>query len=825
MPPFGKGYSGVAIVGMAPAQAEVRAGTPFHLEGKAGLIFRKILVKGGIEADSLKILNVLQCRPPNDNCNSPEARAAIPFCKAHRDAALIGMKCIVALGNLPFETFCGETGVEAKRGYEYWSDEYECPVIPSLHPSFISYKKATNLIPAVLYDLKITPQRVPKGPPKMKAIENPPLPYFQAFCKRAERAKWVVVDIETPYSSGKDEEELEDDPSSQIVRASIACDTQEAVSFPWTPLYVDIFAPLMKAKNDKVFWHMGFDVPRLEYNGIEMGGRIVDAMWLWHFLQPDLPRGLGHVATYYTDLPEWKSQAAARPEWYSCCDAYATANVYEGVREDLRKRGMLDIAERHVTALLQVLRRMRQRGILVDKEALERFKDFLKGRLDSIQKRLNEEAPSAIRKFHPPTGYVRDPKSTEGMVQITLKTDVKVNCPKCDNKKKGGKEGCTRCGGKGRIKIEQEVTRWAVPKDFFANSHQQVKAYMKAVGHPVPYSKKEDKETTDKRFLQRYAALYPNHLYLPILEYRKTNKLLGTYTAWPIGEDGRVHTRFGLAPASGRLSSQAPNVQNIPAEGELADMFRDCLIASPGNLLVRRDYVGAEALLTGYFANDPLFMKLSTMGVYTYVLAKHQGVLLDPDDPNLPDLLSEIKAKNKIPEKGEYVSQYKKFKTLVLGICYGLGPDQMFEQNPGVFRNKREARRLKKFFFELFPKIKEFQDGAVNEAKYNALVKNPFGYIRWLWDVPGMDGPKAIAQKPQSSLAAIIKEVMLRVDEDGIGEFLVWQIHDELVLDVPERETKRVDKRLREIMEQPIPELGGLILRTEGEIGRSMRKR
>jgi DNA polymerase-1 len=319
------------------------------------------------------------------------------------------------------------------------------------------------------------------------------------------------------------------------------------------------------------------------------------------------------------------------------------------------------------------------------------------------------------------------------------------------------------------------------------------------------------------------ATLYPSSLYLKILEYRKTGKLLGTYTSWPVDKDGRVRTRFSLAPATGRLSSQNPNVQNIPAEGEMADKFRECLIASPGHLLLRRDYTGAEALLTGYFAGDELFMKLARIGVYTYVMAKHMGINLDPNATDLASVLSKLKKENKEPKAGQYISPYKKWKTMVLGICYGLGPDQMFEQNPGMFSSKGETRKMRKFFMDLFPKIEMFQESAVNEAKVSALVKNPFGYIRWLWDVPGLDGPKAIAQKPQSSLAAIIKRAMLSIDREKIGQFMVWQIHDELVLDAPEDSIEETDKEFKEILERPIPELGGLIIRTERKLGRSMR--
>ena len=111
----------------------------------------------------------------------------------------------------------------------------------------------------------------------------------------------------------------------------------------------------------------------------------------------------------------------------------------------------------------------------------------------------------------------------------------------------------------------------------------------------------------------------------------------------------------------------------------------------------------------------------------------------------------------------------------------------------------------------------------MHEARTTALITNPFAYVRWLWDVPGQDGPKAIAQRPQSTAAAIIKEAMIRLDATPVGAYMIWQIHDELVLDVPEQMIEIVDAVLREVMESPIPQLGGLVIGTERKIGRSMK--
>lgn len=781
--PSGKGYSGIAVMGNCPSYQDALSGSPFHFEGKAGYIYRKILRKGGIEPASMISLNAIQCH--TTNFYTPEAKAAIEYCKIHRDKALKNIHTIVTLGDTPTELMTGTSGVMQKRGYEFQSIDHKFKIIPSIHPEFIDQKKATHLIPSVLWDMREAP-KLDRSKTRMVAEIDPIPARFKEWVAEALKGEYVVVDIETPWSSGEAEEDLEKDPSSQIIRLSLASSLalDHALTILYAPGYMEDLDNLLASPIDKVFWNADFDVPRLEFNHHTIGGRIVDAMWLWHFLQPDMPRSLASVAPFYTDLPEWKSKNASDPEYYSACDAYATNNIYIGIRKDLERRGMGGIADKDVTDFLQVLRKLRKRGIDVDLEALERFKLYLTQEQERIQQVITSKCPESIRHYHPKQGYVRVPKSTEGM--IFREFEVKG----------------------------ESIGRWCKPLPFSPNSSSQVIEYMRAVGHPVPYSKKEDKETTDKKFLMRYAALYPDHIYGDILYSRKIDKLKGTYAEWKI-RDGKIKTKFSLNPATGRLSSIDPNVQNIPAEGELADMFRDCLVAPPGYVILRRDYTGAEALLTGYFANDELFMKLAKIGVYTFVMGKYMKLDLDPDDPELPEKLKELKKKFK--------SSYKKWKTLVLGVLYGLGPHQMFEQNPGVFASRQETKELKKFFFSIFPKIEKFQESSVFEAMSTAMVKNPFGYIRWLWDVPGIDGPKAIAQKPQSSLAAIVRRAMLKIDESWIGEYMIWQVHDEIVLACPEDKMEEVDEEFRKIMEAPIPELGGLILRSERKLGKTMR--
>lgn len=770
---------------MAPAQAELDGDGVFL--GLAGGILNRIIAKSQLHRHECGILNTLQCRPPGDN---PDAfPAAIEHCKVHRDKAIkrFAPKRIIALGNTPFRAITGQTGIEEKRGYVYQSPEYHVPVVGTYHPSYLGYKKAYKLIPTCVNDI----QRAALRPAAHWSFnENPTPEQFKEFVELAVKSRYTVIDIETPYSKDVNEEKLEEDPSSQILQVNFAFDTKFAITVYWVEPFVDIARALFMAPNDKVFWNAQYDLPRLVVNGYTVNGRIVDAMWLWHFLYPDLPKALGHVTPYIMNVPEWKSKAQNSDTYYGCMDAFTTANVYEEVERRLDKFGMKEVASRHVTDILAVLRKMRARGVTVDVPRLGRLQDRLEKEQAEIQTRINLLVPEKIRRYAPGPdkfstfGYVRTPKDVTGMVEVV-------------NEKTG------------------EI-RWARALDFKVVGGHGMKDYMRSQKHPVPWSRKQDRETTEAKFIKRYAKQYKDPFYSLVLDYRKMDKIRGTYTGWPIGDDGKVHSHFTLMPATGRLSSMNPNTQNIPKEGELANEFRECLIASPGNLLLRRDYTGIEAVLVGYFAHDPEYMSLALKGVHAFVMLEYQGTPVSLSDPLL-------ETKLKAAKKADPVT-YDKFKRVSHGFNYGQGVYDTFEQHPGVFANRGEVKKLHDYMGNRFPKVRAWQDATVEEARALHRIVTPFKEHRWFYNIPGDDGPKSIAQRPQGTAASIIKIAMLALDKTPEGRYLVLQIHDELVLDVPEKEVEPVDAVLRSIMERPIPELGGLVIKTDREVGKSLRK-
>src|SRR5581483_6706698 len=103
--------------------------------------------------------------------------------------------------------------------------------------------------------------------------------------------------------------------------------------------------------------------------------------------------------------------------------------------------------------------------------------------------------------------------------------------------------------------------------------------------------------------------------------------------------------RLGQTPATGRLSSENPNMQNIPKEGPLAAKFKSLIHATPGHVLIKRDYSGIDAVLTGYFAHDPEYMRLALLGVHTFRCAQFKGEApgLDLSDAELGKCLKQLK--------------------------------------------------------------------------------------------------------------------------------------------------------------------------------------
>lgn len=801
--PFGDCSNGVALVSDYPELDDIGNGAPFSW-GRPADMFRRTMRRLKEKATNYGITYIVRCKPKGKAGakrpaleDYPDHDAAIKFCRGAHGGAVQQwgerIKAIAPLGPTALEQYTGVPASDRTRGYVY-RPKNSPPVVGTYHFAYVGAGN-TGLLFTLRYDLatinsKVDPQfgKAPK-----RFVMDPDPATFKRFVDDILRlASWCVVDIETPMAGDDESEYSKKKHSFGILRVSFCAshDPTLSVSIQFMPHYYPDVERLMKSGIDIVYWNGDYDDPRLAYNGFTRAGRFVDAMWLWHFLQPDLPKALAHVATYFTDLPEWKSLSEDEPAYYSCCDSYAEAQCYIAILAALEKKGMREVAERHVTELLGILRDMRARGINTDAKAIEKVREHCAAKLETWDASARALYPDALCK----TKWYK--KAPPGVKRGTIHAGTR--------KLLAGKPGRYICDGTG-----EADGRWGFRWDFNPASADQLKEYLRARSIKIPRSYKTKRETTDNRALTRLYARTGDPLLQVLLDRSKVAKILSTYTNWTLDNSGRVHPTLLPTPATGRLSCERPNFQNNPKEGELAAMVRNCIRASEGCKLITADYVGMESFLTGYFAGDELYIALSEMNLYTYVVAKYMGWEVSDDAKILAEQIKKYKKKAKgILKDGENKTLYDKFKTIVLAIGYGCGRNTLFYTNPGVFKDLAETGQLRGFYFETFPKIEKWQRDTIALASQGYLF-NPFMYIRYFLDCPGSDSTVALAQPGQSTGAAIIKECMLQFNKTWLSPYLVLQVHDELVWDTPKAKVPEAKKLIRKIMEQPWPQLNG----------------
>jgi uracil-DNA glycosylase len=431
----GKGTTGVLVVAEALGREEAAAGKP--LVGSAGKVWDRLVSRTTnpytnlrLERDDFLLANCINCQPP-DNKLAGESyeRAALAHCRPNLERVLEEFKprAVLALGNTALRWFTGQHGVNQLRGYVF--DSPWGPVIPSYHPSYIM-RGNWHLSRVVQLDLLRALQVASEGAARLhveKAYELQPSPQeFLAWVERWRAAGCppMAFDIETPKAdeaSLNEEMTFEDDASYQILMCSFAWEPFKAVSVPWIEPYVSEAKKLFAQEADYLVWNAKFDVPRLSAAGVHWGGRIVDVMLAWHWLEPSLPMGLKYVATFFCpDMPAWKLDMHKNFSWYNAADSDVLLRVYQEIVLRLKAEGRWPTFERHFLSFGKILQRMTERGVTVDHAARREARERFQGRFADVVDRAQALAPDGVRTYHPKRGYKKPPKDTRGLHQIEV---------------------------------------------------------------------------------------------------------------------------------------------------------------------------------------------------------------------------------------------------------------------------------------------------------------------------------------------------------------------------------------------------------------------
>ena len=279
-----------------------------------------------------------------------------------------------------------------------------------------------------------------------------------------------------------------------------------------------------------------------------------------------------------------------------------------------------------------------------------------------------------------------------------------------------------------------------------------------------------------------------------ILQYRAARKLLSTYIEPIPGfiseKDGRVHTTFNQALTStGRLSSSNPNLQNIPVRTEEGQQIRKAFVASPGNVIMSADYSQIELRIMAHCCGDEHMIEAFRNGL---------------------DVHSAMASKIFHKELDQVSSQDRRMaKTANFGIMYGISAFGLAQR---LDVSRAQASELINDYFASFPSIKVFLDKVLQDARADGYVQTLFSRRRYVPDVNSSNGNvRSVAERNainapiQGTAADIIKLAMVGVHRElnrrGLKAKMILQIHDELLLEVPQSEIEEVKDLLIKQME------------------------
>jgi DNA polymerase I len=297
--------------------------------------------------------------------------------------------------------------------------------------------------------------------------------------------------------------------------------------------------------------------------------------------------------------------------------------------------------------------------------------------------------------------------------------------------------------------------------------------------------------STDEEVLEKLAQDYP----LPqlLLQYRGLAKLKSTYTdklpRMVNAATGRVHTNYAQAVAvTGRLSSNDPNLQNIPVRTEEGRRVREAFIAEPGHQLLSADYSQIELRIMAHISQDASLLGAFERGddVHRATAAEIFGL-----------------------ESGAVTSEQRRYaKVINFGLIYGMSAFGL-AGNLGITREA--AKNYIERYFARYPGVARYMQETREKAKAQGFVETVFGRRLWLAEINSPNGPRrqgaeraAINAPMQGTAADLIKLAMVAVqnwlDQERLQSKLIMQVHDELIVEAPDAEVELLRVQLPRLM-------------------------
>ena len=335
------------------------------------------------------------------------------------------------------------------------------------------------------------------------------------------------------------------------------------------------------------------------------------------------------------------------------------------------------------------------------------------------------------------------------------------------------------------------VLQEVVGRPFNLNSPVQLREILYTERGLAPGKKTKTGFSTDAATLEKLRDQWPEFIE-PLMQYREVEKLRSTYGEGLLNEvavDGRIHATFNQTVArTGRLSSDQPNLHNIPVRSEEGRLFRKAFVPGPGCVLLVADYNQIELRCIAHLAADPGLIEAFAGGQDIHNATAARVFSVEP--------------------AAVTVDQRSKAKMVSYGLAYGMEAYGL-GQRLGIGTD--EASVILNAYFEAFPRVRAYMDETVREARERGYTETLFGRRR---PIPELSNPnfrirqagerQAMNAGIQGLAADIFKVALVRIDDaleqGGFASQLILQVHDEVVVEVPEAEREAVGPLVIDIL-------------------------
>ncbi len=345
-----------------------------------------------------------------------------------------------------------------------------------------------------------------------------------------------------------------------------------------------------------------------------------------------------------------------------------------------------------------------------------------------------------------------------------------------------------------KLTAEADELRQAITDDaghpFNVNSTKQMREVLFDELGLTPQKKTKTGYSTDAQTLEKMRGEHP--IIEHILSYREVEKLRSTYgesLLHDVADDGRIHASFNQTVArTGRLSSENPNLHNIPVRSEMGREFRKAFVPGNGYTLLVADYNQIELRCIAHLAEDPGLIDAFESGtdIHTETAARVFGVGLDDVQPD----------------------QRAKAKMVSYGLAYGM---EAYGLGQRLNIPTKEAAVILDAYFDAFPNVKEYMDRVVEDARAKGYTETLFGRRRQIPELSSSNvrirqaGERQAMNAGIQGLAADIFKVALvqldrALDEQGLATRVILQVHDEIICEVPADEVDLAGALVDDVM-------------------------